>query len=66
MNITGNNVSTTNEDESMDMHSQPSGLNIELVHYFVDNGSLEEEPIQHEVPEEDNNGGQSVVREDEI
>ena len=32
----------------------------------MDNGSLEEEPIQHEVPEEDNNGGKSVVPEDEI
>ena len=64
-NITGNNVATTNE-ESVDMPSQPSGLNTKLVHYFVDNGSLEEELIQHEVPEEDNNGGQSVVPEDEI
>jgi len=47
----------------MDMPSQPSKLNIELVHYFVENGSLEEEPIHHEVPEEDNNGGQSVIPE---
>ena len=65
MNITRNNVSTKNE-ENMDMPSQPSELNTELVHYFVDIGSLEEEPIQHEVPEEDKNGGQSAVLEDEI
>lgn len=59
MNIDPHNVSTTNE-ESMDMPSQPLELNIKLVHYFMDNGSLEEEPVQHEVPEKDN-GGQSVV-----
>ena len=62
MNINAHNVSTTNE-ESMDMPSQPLELNTELVHYFVDNGSLQEEPIQHEVPEEANNGGQSIVPE---
>ena len=50
----------------MDMHSQQLELNTKLVHYFVDNGSLEEDPIQNEVPKEDNNGGQSVVSEDEI
>lgn len=44
MNINPHNVSTTNE-ESMDMPSQPLELNTELVHYFVDNGSLEEELV---------------------
>jgi len=44
MNINPHNVSTTNE-ENMDMPSQPSELNTELIHYFVDNGSLEEESV---------------------
>ena len=60
MNIDTHNVSTTYE-ESKDMPSQPSELNTKLVHYFVENGPLEEDPIQHEVLEEANNGGQSVV-----
>ena len=47
----------------MDMSSQPSEFNIEVVYYFVEIGSLEEERIQHEVPKESNNGGQLVVPE---
>jgi len=58
MNNNKHNVSSTN-DESMTMPSQPAELSIEFVHYFVDNGSLEEEPIQNEVPNEENNGVQS-------
>jgi len=65
MNINIHNVSTK-IIESMDMPSQPSKLNIEIVNYFVDNGSMEDEPIQHEIPEEDNNGDQLVVPEVEI
>jgi len=57
MNNNKHNVSSTN-DESMAMPSQPVELSTKLFHYFVDNGSLEEESIHNEVPNEDNNGVQ--------
>jgi len=57
MNNNKHNVISTN-DERMEMPSQPIVLSTELVHYFVDNESLEEESIQNEVPNDENNGVQ--------
>jgi len=44
MNINTHTMSSNNE-ESMDIPSQPTKLNTKLVHYFVENGSLEEELV---------------------
>ena len=59
INMNAHSVSTTNE-ESMNMPSQPAELNSEIVHFFVDNRSMEEDEGHNEASNEDNDIVQSV------
>ena len=47
INLNAHSVSATNE-ESMNMPSQPAELNSEIVHFFVDNRSMEEDEGHNE------------------
>lgn len=47
LNMNKRNISRTNE-KSMNMHSQLEKLNNEIIHFLVDNGSLEEDTIENE------------------
>ena len=57
MNMNINNLSNTN-DQSLNMSSQPSSINIEHVHYYVDFGGEEEHPVDIEGQEGEDNGNE--------
>jgi len=60
MNIKMHGVLRTNE-ESMNKPSQPVELNNEIVHFFMDNRSMEEDSTHNEESYKENNIVQSVV-----
>ena len=64
INMNAHSVSATNE-ESMNMPSQPAELNSEIVHFFVDNISMEEDEGHNEASNEDNDIVQSVPTDTE-
>ena len=64
INMNAHSVSTTNE-ESMNMPSQPAELNSEIVHFFVDNRSMEVDEGHNEASNEDNDMVQSVPTDTE-
>ncbi len=53
INMNAHSVSATNE-ESMNMPSQPTELNSEIFHFFVDNRSMEEDEGHNDASNEDN------------
>lgn len=64
INMNEHSVSTTNE-QSMNMPSQSAELNSEIVHFFVDNRSMEEDITHIEASNEDNDIVKSVVSDTE-
>lgn len=59
INMNAHSVSATNE-QSMKMPSQPAELNSEIVNFFVDNKSMEEDAAHNEASNEDNDIVQSA------
>ena len=65
INLNAHSVSRTNE-QSMNMPSQVAELNSEIVHFFVDNRSMEEDGGHNEAPDEENNIVQSSATDTEV